>query len=239
MSSDEPLYRSLLEVLKEPANSQDHVVFSGDIFDLLVGGSPYFKHKFSEVWTSIDRLLKSGVKVDYIPGNHDFHLEKLLPKGVTLHDDAVVVLDTSFQPEKRIYIAHGDLVDATDISYLRLRSFFRSKVLQFLCNHAPGTLIEKIGQSLSREPTSKQADLPENWENHQREGLRQVYRSFAEQKVRQGFDYVVLGHCHDLDEMKPHYFNMGYPPVHRQFLYYESGLGLEKELLKRRNFPGI
>jgi hypothetical protein len=40
----------------------------------------------------------------------------------------------------------------------------------------------------------------------------------------------VLGHCHDLDQVEPYYFNMGYPPVHRQYLFYHDGL-------KRMTFP--
>ena len=65
--------------------------------------------------------------------------------------------------------------------------------------------------------------------------MRSVFREFAEEKKRQGFDFVILGHCHDLDDLQPFYFNMGYPPVHRQFLYWSA----ESNSVKRRDFSGI
>ena len=231
------LYRSLLEVLQEPSRVDDTLVFSGDIFDLLVGDSPYFKHKFSEFFTAIDRCLEKGVKVYYIEGNHDFNLSRLFPSNVHFEDESVVLKDEANQ--KKIYIAHGDLADPTDQDYLKLRRFLRSKALRRLMHWVPGPWIEKIGMNFSRPGEQKTADLPENWSPEKRDGLRQIYRSFAEKQKRLGFDYVVLGHCHDLDDQAPFYFNMGYPPVHRQFLFYETGDSSQKELLKRRKFPGI
>ena len=236
-NSESPLYQSLLEVLREPSDGNDCVVFSGDLFDLLVGNSSYFKRKFSLFFDSLQALTKKGVRVFYIEGNHDFNLSSLFPKKVRFEEEAVILQDE--RAFKRIYIAHGDLVDESDEEYLKLRRFLRSRFARSLIHFLPGVLIEQVGFHYSRPDAQKIQDLPENWSEEQRRNLRSIYRNFAEGKLRQGFDYVILGHCHDLDEIKPFYFNMGYPPVHRQFLFYESFAQNGKELLKRRNFPGV
>ena len=181
--------------------------------------------------------MKNGVRVFYIEGNHDFNLSRLFPAEVRFEDEAVILTDET--SGKTIYIAHGDLVDPSDTDYLRLRGFLRSKVLRALTHLVPGPWIERIGLRFSRPGEQKSADLPENWPVGQRDALRTIYRSFAEKQKRLGFDYIVLGHCHDLDEMTPFYFNMGFPPVHRQFLFFDSSVSSEKELLKRRKFLGV
>lgn len=236
-SSHSDLYRSLLKILEEPRSSSDHVVFSGDIFDLLVGNSPYYRHKFSEFFSAVKRLNEQKVNLHYIEGNHDFNLAGLFPSEVRFEASHVILEDRKNQ--KKIYIAHGDLVDPADFQYLRLRRFFRSSFFKFFIRGVPGVFIERIGQIFSRPESQKIQDLPEHWSHEKRNHLRQIFRNFAGSKKRQGFDYVVLGHCHDLDEVLPYYFNMGYPPEHRQFLSYETNAESGEEILKRRNFPGI
>ena len=130
--------------------------------------------------------------------------------------------DSVFEKPQKIYIAHGDLVDTRDRSYLRLRAFLRSPLMEFLCEHAPGRLIEMIGEASSRPHSKKIDDLPENWPLDHLLKLREKYRYFAKMRHLEGYDFVVLGHCHDLDQVDDYYFNMGYPQVHGQYLFYES-----------------
>ena len=153
-----------------------------------------------------------------------------IPLGVKIQKDEWMAQDPETQ--KKIYIAHGDLVDQSDEGYLRLRAFFRNPVIRSLIHVMPGKWIQKIAQQLSRSPDHQKADLPEKWPEHDRNRLRSVFRSFARQ---QKADIVILGHCHDLDEEPPFYWNMGYPPVHRQFLYYDSA----NNRVIRRDFPRI
>ena len=214
------------------------MVFAGDIFDLLVGDSQFFYQKHEAFFKILSRLHQNKVKLKYIEGNHDFQIQNLFQKGeVAFHDESVVIEVT--EKNKRIFIAHGDLVDLEDLGYLRLRRFLRSSFMKFMIALAPGKLIQKIGEISSRPLYQKEAELPQAWTEKKVLALRKVFRNFAESKKRQGFDYIILGHCHDLDEVTPYYWNMGYPPTHRQFLYYDATNSLEKDLLNRRNFPGF
>ena len=222
--SNSSLYRSFLKTLETPSRPDDVVVFSGDLFDLMVGDSDYFRRKFAGFFKAVERLAASGVQVHYIEGNHDFHLRKLFQTAVRFHDESVVLEDRSHSKPVKIYIAHGDLVDEDDTGYLRLRAFLRATPIRVLSSILPGSMIEKIGFAVSRPLHQKADEIPEMWSPEKREHLRKVFREFAKSKHRDGNDFVILGHCHDLDSVEPYYFNMGYPPVHQQYLYYENTL---------------
>jgi UDP-2,3-diacylglucosamine hydrolase len=235
--SKSSLYQAFLKTLSEPNRADDVVVFSGDIFDLLIGASAYFQEKFSGFFTAVNALHARGVKLHYIEGNHDFHLRELFSEQMKFHDDAVILEDASFQPAKKIYIAHGDLVDTNDYSYLRLRGFLRSGPIQRLSKTLPGKWIENLGNVFSRNLEQKADEIPEHWSQTKQAELRKVFRAFAKAKHEAGCDFVALGHCHDLDQIEPYYFNMGYPPVHQQYLFYESQANPAS--LKRVRFLGL
>jgi UDP-2,3-diacylglucosamine hydrolase len=223
-TSDSWLYQALMASLKDPSGPGDVVVFSGDIFDLLVGGSDYFKLKYQSFFAAVSRLAEKGVELHYIEGNHDFHLRELFPRAMKFHEESVVLSDDAFVPSKKIYIAHGDLVDQADQSYLLLRGLLRSKPIEKLSSFLPGKIIDFIGETFSRPLAQKADEVPERWSSEKQAHLREVFREFAAQKHASGIDFVVLGHCHDLDQVEPYYFNMGYPPLHKQFLFYDGVL---------------
>ena len=217
------LYREFLHALDEPSSETDAVVFAGDIFEIFVGNSSYFTVKNKAFFEAIQKLAQRKVSLFYIQGNHDFYLEKAFEELPVKVVDSELIFG-------RMYIAHGDLVDLSDSGYLRMRRLFRSPAFQKFVDLLPGQLVEWIGESISRSHERKERDLPVG--PGQAPVIRPIFRAFAEEKKRQGFDFVILGHCHDLDDLQPFYFNMGYPPVHRQFLFWSA----ESNSVKRRNF---
>ena len=174
--------------------------------------------------------MSRGVSVYYIQGNHDFQIDVALKKIGVRVAEPDLTLEIS---GKKFYIAHGDLVNGSDYGYLVLRKSFRSKWFGSVLNVVPGSFIDQLGQRLSlasrmHHPVTL---IPR---------VREMFRSFALKKIQAGFDYVVLGHCHDLDEMTvetgdklAHYINMGYPKVHGKYLTWESG----QALVQRADLP--
>ena len=220
------LYQSFIQALEEPDSPSDAVVFAGDIFEIFIGNSKYFTEKNHLFLDALRGLHRRGVALYYIQGNHDFHLDQAFGEvPVTILDSELVL--------GKLYIAHGDLVDQADQGYLRMRRFFRSRGFRTFVDLLPGKAVQWIGETIARSHEQKEKDLPSV--PGEVPSVRPVFRAFAEEKNRQGFDFVILGHCHDLDDLQPFYFNMGYPPVHRQFLYWSS----ESNSVKRRNFAGI
>jgi hypothetical protein len=74
------------------------------------------------------------------------------------------------------------------------------------------------------------------------ERLRKIYRSYAAERLAEGYDYVVMGHCHDLDEMSfqiggraGQYVNVGFPRVHGSYLSWSPG----DEKIMRERMPQL
>lgn len=205
-------------------------MLAGDVFDLFVGHKEPFLSRYTRALHAIRAATERGVRLDYIEGNHDFWIGPVFGKG-KMKNSAVhkreLILE---QAGRRIFIGHGDLVDRSDVGYLLLRLFFRSPFFGAFVKLAPGSWIDWIGKRLSVSSQAKNVRWAEDLPEERQASLRKTYRGFAEKKFSEGFDGVILGHCHDLDETKAtvntracEYFNMGFPPKHGTYLVARDG----------------
>ena len=226
--ADDPLYASVLTLLRGRAARGDAIVFAGDVFDLFVGDKSVFLERYREFLAALREAAARGVELHYIEGNHDFLLERAFGgiPGLTLHGHEVVVE----RGGRRFLIVHGDTIDRSDLAYRALRVFFRSPVMRALVRVWPGAWLDSFGRARSDASRKRKPLLPGELPIERRERLRQVYRSYGAQKIAEGFDFVVAGHCHDLDEMSfvvggrdGQYINVGYPRIHGSMLVWEEG----------------
>ncbi|MEO5968644.1 MAG: UDP-2,3-diacylglucosamine diphosphatase [Bdellovibrionia bacterium] len=231
---EDPLYSSLLTLLNERVSAEDTVVLAGDLFDLFVGNKSVFVEQYSTFIDVVKNVGNRGTIVHYIEGNHDFLIKKTFhgAKGIYIHSDNVNIEIEG----KKFYFAHGDLVDQTDYAYRLLRLFFRSPIMKALVSIIPGKWLEDFGKLSSRKSRQRHSVLPHN----RIEPLRKIFRNYAAEQIAHGYDFVVMGHCHDLDEMtfmvgnrKGQYVNMGFPRVHGSFLSWAPG----EEKIQRERLP--
>lgn len=230
----EPTYGALLKLVREAA-SGDQVVLAGDIFDLFVGNKKVFVERYADFLKAISEASSRGVQVHYIEGNHDFLLKRAL-RDVYVHATQVSLEAGG----KRFLIVHGDLVNQEDYFYRFMRVMFRSPLMKFLVTALPGSWLDAIGRNSSQYSRGKNPVLPSGMPADRVEHLRKIYRSFAAEKIAQGADYVVAGHCHDLDEMTfsvggriGQYINVGFPPLHGSYVTWQPG----DEKMRREKFP--
>jgi UDP-2,3-diacylglucosamine hydrolase len=225
---DDPIYRSLLTLLNERAASGDVVVLAGDLFDLFVGNKKIFKDRYGEFYAALQSAGARGVEVHYIEGNHDFLIHKAFAgiPGLRIHPREVSLEIGG----RKFFFAHGDMADRKDYRYRALRLFLRSPILRTFVALAPGELVDRIGRGSSDRSQKYRPRLPSELPLGRMESLRKVYRSYAAEKIAQGYDFVVLGHCHDLDEMsfqiggRPgQYVNIGFPRAHGSFVSWQPG----------------
>jgi UDP-2,3-diacylglucosamine hydrolase len=233
----DPVYRALVTLLRSRAAAEDRVVLAGDLFDLFVGNKAIFRRRYSEFFDAVREAGARGVRVDYIEGNHDFLIRKAFSgmPNVTLYPREI-----RFEAGgKRFFIAHGDLVDRKDYGYRFLRGFFRSPVMKLFVASMPGEVIDWIGRRSSERSRMSGPRLPSELPTDRMERLRKTYRSYAAERLNEGYDFVVLGHCHDLDEKSfkignrsGQYINVGFPRVHGSMLSWEPG----EERIQREAF---
>ncbi len=235
----DPLYSSLIHLIEALKSPRDVLVLGGDIFDVLIGSKEIYLNRYRVFLEATRSAQERGAQIHYIEGNHDFliHQEFARRGKFTVHSRSL-----SLDHEgRRFFFSHGDLVDRGDIAYRALRLYFRSPVNRGLVKALPGEWVDAIGRKMSRKSRCGRGGCAATLPAGQMEKLRKLYRSFAADQIARGFDYVVLGHCHDLDEMafqvgerRGQYINAGYPRVHGSYLSWHPG----DEKIQRERLSG-
>lgn len=221
-SASDLAYERLLHHLNQAVGAEHHIVLAGDIFEVLSGSGSYYREKYVAFFDLVRAKATKGVQIHYIEGNHDFDFDALF-QGVPIRiTSEPVSLNVGTH---RLWIDHGDTVDPSDLGYLVWRSVTRSFPFQKLVNTVPGGVIDLAGRILARTELRQQNDLPETWDPGKLHSLRLMYRRAAEIQFFEGYDWVVMGHCHDLDQYQTTvegrdclYLNMGYPKVHASII---------------------
>ncbi len=203
-----------VQFLNEVPKPGDSLVLGGDIFDMFIGNKRPFVEDFKVVLTALSELSSRGVKVYYLEGNHDFHLEKALPLN-----ENFIVDDKRFfieYQDHKILIEHGDLLNPNDYGYRLLRFVTRTKLFKCLLYLVPGFAVRMIGDWSSRK--SRKYTTNAFGGDERSSQTRTMFKNFAEEKINEGMHLVLLGHSHlaDFIEMegnnghKGTYINLGY-----------------------------
>lgn len=184
LSHSEEVERELkfVEFLNSIHGSAKELYILGDLFDYWFEYKKVIQKGYFRTFTALNDLVRSGTKVHYLIGNHDFMHRDFFEKevGVRLYQkDIEVELDST-----KFYLAHGDGLVKNDYGYLLLKKIFRSKLAQNLYSLIHPNLGIKIAQSTSK--TSR--DYTGNKDYGEEDGLF----NFAKTKIDSGFDFFFL-----------------------------------------------
>ncbi len=211
---EDPLYRALLRFLDEQIQSNDKLFIVGDLFDLFIGNKKVFRERYDELILKLKNLGSKNVDVYYIEGNHDFQLENLFEDSphVKLYADQI-----HFEWDNRKFLfSHGDKINWKDVGYHAFRMFTHNFFTQCLIEALPGKFIDRVGNVMSK--TSR------NYHPEPNDETAQMFRNFACEQITHGFDFVIMGHSHQMDDIKfridhheGQYINCGYPRKHKTY----------------------
>ncbi len=158
----------------------------GDLFDYWFEYGTVLPRDFFRTLAALDRLRSSGVRIEYLMGNHDFGHQDFFERelNIPVHRADLEVEHSA----KRFYIAHGDGKVYNDRGYLILRAILRNKlnIKLFQWIHPD------LGIGLASNTSSKSREYTDAKDYGKQDGLA----DFAAQKIKEGFDYVVMGHRH-------------------------------------------
>lgn len=186
------LFLHSIESGERPAT---HLFLVGDIFDLWIHDHRYFVDKFKRIVNAIRTVVLKGIEVHYFEGNHDLYLTSFWQQdvGVRVHDGPRFF----HLGEKKIRVEHGDFMNPDDRGYLFLRRFLRTTFMQWIAEHLPGSLVQRLGAWAS--DTSGQYTRQRSASDDQ--NIRYFMHNYAESVVKeQSFDYLITGHTHLRDE---------------------------------------
>lgn len=187
---DLPAFLAFLDGLA----AASRVVLMGDLFNLWIGREEMEQDHHRAVAERLAGLRRAGVRVSYVEGNRDYRVGPLYV-GTAL-DEAT---DDGFDVEhggRRMWAAHGDLVNRADRQYRAWRRLSRTRLAWSLLLLVPRgrrvRLAERLERRMRRTNLGMKREFPER-----------TVREYARPYLESGFDEVVLGHFHvekDLDE---------------------------------------
>lgn len=164
----------------------DALYLMGDFFDFWFGKGDCYYPGFDRIIQSLREMKALGVQIHVFEGNHDFFLDDFFAERLgfrVYQDDASIDLDG-----RRIFVAHGDLVDRTNRVYLLLRKILRSRLVYFLQNILPSRLLWRIALGFSNTSKAMWAETGKR--------LTDKMCRFALDICAKGYDGVILGHSH-------------------------------------------
>lgn len=165
----------------------DHLVLAGDFFDFWFSKGETLYPGFHPTVERLAALKREGVRISLCEGNHDFFLGDYFSGklGLDVHPEwAELDFDGL-----RVLVSHGDTVDTRNRRYLALRGFLRNPVIRRLEQSLPRSLIWRLARFWSKM-SRRACRTP-------RKEMVEAMHRFAAEKFQEGYDAVILGHCHE------------------------------------------
>jgi UDP-2,3-diacylglucosamine hydrolase len=176
----------VLKFLDRVLESGSRLTIVGDLFDFWYEYRYVVPKDFFWIYVKLKEMVDRGLRVDYVAGNHDFYLGEFFSKSVGLK-----VYQDGFSEEingKKFLIVHGDGLAQKDSGYRLLKRILRSGLARTLIRWVHpdvGFSMAKVFSKKSREYTSSK-DF----------GETDSMNSYAQKKIGEGYDFVVMGHNH-------------------------------------------
>jgi UDP-2,3-diacylglucosamine hydrolase len=179
-----PLLAQLAEL---PARGCTRLVVLGDLFQAWVGDPKFETPEIAAAVPALRALRRAGVRVDYIEGNRDFFL------AGSPYADAFDAIgrEVAFTAGGRRFLAvHGDGIDDRDWQYRFWRGLSKSRPGRAAILGFPRRLARRwvaaAEERLSRTNFKHKVEIPER-----------AIRAYAERRLAEGHDALLLGHFHE------------------------------------------
>jgi len=184
---DDQNYQYLMTFLGNLKGNIRTLFLLGDIFEFW-GNFKRPPHAYQPLVTLLEELAELGAQIVWVEGNHDFHLQRYFGRHKNfriLPDGGMVELgDTS------VYVAHGDLVDLDNHSYLRLRRILRSPLIALFSGFLPLALLDYIAARMKHESKKRRRSYDRQAE------LLPLLNKHATRHLNAGAAAVITGHYH-------------------------------------------
>ncbi len=213
---EDPNLPPLLAFLDTLPGEVERLYIVGDLFDTWFAFPRAVFDEYVPLLGALERLHRSGVRIIYVTGNHDFEMGQFFTRilQAEIHESEFT-LETD---GRRAYVAHGDMVNPYDHKYRRLRRILRCRFTRWLGRSLPPSWVWRIARRMSHDFTGEEIarTMP----------LKDIFDEFARAKLSAGFDTVILGHLHlpSLTRREGRvYVNLGDWVSQRTFLRWDNG----------------
>ncbi len=176
---------NVISFLQSIKRSAAEIYILGDLFDYWFEYSTVVPKGYYRLFTTFSELNEQGTRLYLVVGNHDYWAKSYFKEefGMEIYHKPVdkVILG------KRFYLHHGDGLNPKDKGYLLLKRILRNPINIFLYSLLHPDLSGKLAQWSSG--TSRKYSSNRNYEEN-------GFIEFAEKKINEGYDYIIMGHNH-------------------------------------------
>jgi UDP-2,3-diacylglucosamine hydrolase len=163
----------------------DQIFIVGDLFDYWFEYKTVVPKKYFRLFSKLAEMTERHIRIFFIVGNHDFWVNDYFRDelGLEVHLDPI---ETEIYG-KRFLIHHGDGLLKDDMGYKILKKILRNKLNIFLFSLIHPDITGRIARWSSH--TSRRYTSGRTYESAD-------MVKFAGEKMKEGFDFVVMGHNH-------------------------------------------
>lgn len=179
----DPFFRMLSKI----SQTDQDVVFLGDIFELWIGLQRYedANHNRFVEWC---RTEKGNRTIGFIEGNHEFYVAQR-------HKSAFDWCSSKshFIESQNLLFVHGDLINREDKNYLRFRALSKNPIAKWLVRWMPTgpEQVQKLKAKLKKTNQEFRLGLP-----------KRAIQSFADEMFQKGIYKIMVGHFHEEFKIK-------------------------------------
>jgi UDP-2,3-diacylglucosamine hydrolase len=201
----EKLIVAWLEAIKKEAHS---IYLVGDIFDFWFEYTHTIPKGYIRLLGKLAELRDSGIPIFLFTGNHDMWMFSYFTNelGIPIHRKPVELRIGS----QKLLVGHGDGLGPGDHTYKFIKTFFNSRICQWLFARLHPNLGFFIAQTWSRKSRIANLKREEKFEGEEGEFLWVYCR---ELEKNQHHDFYIFGHRHLPLDLKVNdtsrYINLG------------------------------
>lgn len=193
LDRNDPDLPAFITYLRGLAPRAGRVVLMGDLFNLWIG-TPELEQEHHRAVIACLRTMRSvGTEVHYLEGNRDYRIARAHRGGAF---DAVS--DEGLREDwggRKLWAAHGDLVNRKDFQYRAWRRFSRSTAAWWMYSAIPRSRRFAIAESVERKMRATNVDM-------KREFPEALICAYAAHHLDTADGAVVLGHFHVEKELR-------------------------------------
>jgi len=208
----------LIRFINDVCKDADVVVILGDLFEFYHGYDEYIYPWYREVIDALKNIVNKDKRVYLIEGNHEFHMGSFFESytGITCTEDLTINID-----DKKFFITHGYNIK-NNLLVKFLKTSFVYAIMDIFGPRLTWKIAAFSGIFLSRKKKAYNKNI------------MNIFRQFAQRKLEEGCDGVILAHSHIPDKMeyisgdiKKYYLNTGDIIKSLTYVEYNTGTGLE------------
>jgi UDP-2,3-diacylglucosamine hydrolase len=178
----------LLRFFRELEGNTETLYIMGDLFDFWLGFPSNPFRQYDDVLAALQSLVKSGCRLVYFEGNHDFHLGHIFSRqlGAEIHRGPAVMTVQG----RRLHLCHGDQIHRADYGYRVLRLLLHSRLTAAAVNLVPSSVALRVRALLQHNSHARYHIRSQRWD------YPEIIRGCARLVRNQGCDGLVTGHFH-------------------------------------------